>query len=399
VWGLSSDAFTPRLILNSLGAEAVGVRLLHTADWQIGKQFSWIEGDAGALVRTQRLETIRRLASLAREREVDAVLVAGDVFEMNTVSDETLRRTVDVLSGYTGPWLLLPGNHDAALQESAWTRLSRIGVPDNVRLLVTPEPVTLKNGAMAVLPAPLTRRHEARDLTEGFGTIQTPEGAIRVGLAHGSVENRLPDVAELHNPISDRRAAEARLDYLALGDWHGTLQIADRTWYAGTHETDGFRENDSGNALIVELEGPGTPPRVEKIPTTHYRWSRMSQEVHGPDGLKLLEGDMYALEQPWDRHILSLDLRGALDLAGHGALQGILDTWRARLRYLRTEQSAMVVAPSDEDLDRLGASGFVSRAVQQLREMADDTGKPDSAHASAALQRLYVEYMALTGRG
>jgi DNA repair exonuclease SbcCD nuclease subunit len=237
---------------------------LHTADWQIGKQFSWIEGDAGALIRTQRLETVKRIAELARDREVNAVLVAGDVFEMNTVSDETLRRTMDALSGYPGPWLLLPGNHDAALQESAWTRLSRIGVPGNVHLLLDTKPFLLKDGGLAVLPAPLTRRHEARDLTEGFSNVESPQGAVRVGLAHGSVENRLPESAELHNPISDRRAEQSRLEYLALGDWHGTLEIADRTWYAGTHETDGFRANDSGNALIVEIDGPGATPRVEK---------------------------------------------------------------------------------------------------------------------------------------
>ena len=53
------------------------LNLLHTADWQIGKQFARIAGDAGAMLRAQRLETIRALAVLARERRVDAVLVAG----------------------------------------------------------------------------------------------------------------------------------------------------------------------------------------------------------------------------------------------------------------------------------------------------------------------------------
>lgn len=377
----------------------MSIRLLHTADWQIGKQFSWIEGDAGALIRTQRLESVKRIAELARGREVDAVLVAGDVFEMNTVSDETLRRTMDALSGYPGPWLLLPGNHDAALQESAWTRLSRIGLPGNVRLLLNFQPVILKDRKLAVLPAPLTRRHEARDLTEGFTAMESPEGAVRVGLAHGSVENRLPDSADLHNPISDRRADESGLEYLALGDWHGTLEIANRTWYAGTHETDGFRDNDSGNVLLVEIDGPGAAPRVEKVQTTHYQWSHKSYEVHGPDDIKLLEAELAALVQPLERHVLRLDLRGALDLAGHGELQALLDTWRARLRYLRASDSGVLVSPSEEDLDRMGASGFVSRAIERLRDMAKDPDPGKSAQAGAALQRLYVEYMTLTGRG
>ena len=77
--------------------------LLHTADWQIGKQFAAIAGDAGAVLRTQRLETVRALAALASERRVDAVLVAGDVFEDNAVSEETLRRTINALAGFSRP--------------------------------------------------------------------------------------------------------------------------------------------------------------------------------------------------------------------------------------------------------------------------------------------------------
>ena len=116
-------------------ARAMPLTLLHTADWQIGKQFAPIAGDAGAMLRTQRLETIRALAALASERCVDLVLVAGDVFEDNAVSDETLRRTMNALDGFEGPWVLLPGNHDAALAQSVWSRLRRLAiVPDNVVL-------------------------------------------------------------------------------------------------------------------------------------------------------------------------------------------------------------------------------------------------------------------------
>lgn len=377
----------------------MSLRLLHTADWQLGKQFAWIEGDAGALLRTQRLETVKRLAALARERAVDAVLVAGDVFEMNSVADETLRRAVEALSGFPGPWLLLPGNHDAALPESVWTRLQRLGLPANVRPLLTPGPVTLCEGRLAVLPAPLTRRHEAGDLTEGFAAVETPAGALRVGLAHGSVENRLPEGAELANPISDRRAEQAGLDYLALGDWHGTLEIAGRSWYAGTPETDGFRANDSGNALIVALDAPGCAPRVERVATTHYRWSALACELHGEQDLALLAQGLETLPEPRDRNVLRLDLRGALDLGGHRVLQSLLDTWRARLRYLRADTARVAARPSEDDIERLAASGFVARALARLREKAADPADPDARHAGVALQRLYVEYLELTGRG
>ena len=133
------------------------VSIIHTADWQIGKQFANVSGDAGAVLREQRFHTVRRIADVAREREVDAVLVAGDVFDSNAVKDETVRRTINAMEGFAGPWVLLPGNHDAALAESVWTRMKRWGTVENLVLATSREPIVLANGGMIVLPAPLRR--------------------------------------------------------------------------------------------------------------------------------------------------------------------------------------------------------------------------------------------------
>ncbi|NBS46475.1 MAG: hypothetical protein EBS99_05500, partial [Betaproteobacteria bacterium] len=158
------------------------------------------------------------------------------------------------------PLYLLPGNHDAALSESVWTRAQRDAlVPPNVRLCLRPEPVEIE-GRMVVLPAPLTQRHSLSDLTEWFAAAETPAGLPRIGLAHGAVQGILAEDIDSANPIVQDRATRARLDYLALGDWHGTKQIDARTWYAGTPEPDRFKDNDPGNALVVTIDGPGAPP-------------------------------------------------------------------------------------------------------------------------------------------
>src|SRR5262245_43456311 len=99
--------------------------LLHTADWQLGKSFGNLPDEIGPILRDQRLKTVEALARIASERGVDAILVAGDVFDTNGVSDLVLRRALNAMKGFGGPWVLLPGNHDPALSESVWTRLAR----------------------------------------------------------------------------------------------------------------------------------------------------------------------------------------------------------------------------------------------------------------------------------
>lgn len=371
------------------------VKFLHTADWQIGKQFKTVPGDAGAALRTQRFETIKRIADLADKKEVDFILVAGDVFEDNAVSDETLRRTINAMSAYMGPWILLPGNHDSGLTLSAWSRLRQLSIlPENIILADTPQTIELCKGEVVLLPAPLQRRHEVRDLTEWFDGFATDEGVFRIGIAHGSVINRLPDSAAKNNPISDVRTETARLDYLALGDWHGTSDIAPRTWYSGTPEQDRFRNNEPGNVLLVELNTAGSEPQVEIIPVGQYRWQTMEFEIQDKQMLPLLSNQLEALGVS-ERILLNLKLKGTVDLGCRQQLEELLEKWRARLHFIKIDDSALLAQPSEDDIAELSATGFVKEAIDALVIIENNPEHPEQKDAARALQVLYFEQMVL----
>ncbi len=376
----------------------MAVKILHSADWQIGKAFADIDdldGDKAAELRSQRLKTVQRIAEIARERAVDAVVVAGDVFETNGVRDESLRRTLNAMAAFSGEWLLLPGNHDAAEAESAWTRLSRLQPPRNVRLLTRPEPVLVAEHRLAILPAPLVRRHEAVDTTEVMDTMETPPQAVRVGVAHGSIKGRLPERSEALNEIAEDRAERARLDYLALGDWHGTLPIAPRTWYAGTPEPDRFKDNEAGNVLLVTIDAPGAAPVVEKIPVGRFRWRRVQASLHGLADLDALSAQLAGLGAPYDRHVVHLDVTGVVDLATREALEVLLEDWRAKLHVLRCRTDQLLSQPSEADLDRIATQGFLHTALVRLRSLASDDkhSGEERDKARLALEILYAEHV------
>lgn len=370
----------------------MGICFIHTADWQIGKLFGTMPDEARVLLARQRIETIKRIAGLANDSDADAVLVAGDVFETNAVSDETIRRTINALEAFRGPWVLLPGNHDAALAESPWTRMRRFGLPDNVIPATTPEPIELANARLVILPAPLQRRHEAVDLTEWFDDAPREEGVTRVGVAHGSVASFLPAEAEAPNPIAHDRAERAGLDYLALGDWHGTLRIGPRTWYAGTPETDRFRANDPGNALVVRIESAGAAPAVEKIRVGRYHWREFRVAIHTADDVAAVGDAFKALGEPLDTFVVALTLEGAVDFATRLALEETLEDLKARVHHLRVDDALLIAQPSDDDLDRIDTLGFVRSAIDALRERAADPADADRETAGLALQMLYMEH-------
>ncbi|WP_155865831.1 metallophosphoesterase family protein [Achromobacter xylosoxidans] len=360
---------------------------LHTADWQIGRQYGQFETDDAALLAEARFDAVARIAALAAERQVDAVLVAGDVFDTQGVSDRTIRRLFAALAVYAGPWVMIAGNHDAALADSVWSRAAQLGcIPPNVRVPPRPGVVDLAAQNLAVLAAPLTQRHTYDDVTQAFDAMESEPGRIRVGLAHGSVAGRLPDTIDATNPIAPDRASRARLDYLALGDWHGCLSIDERTWYAGTPEQDRFRGNEPGYVLDVRIAAPGATPQVERVATGKYRWSAWTETLSLPTDAQALAERLAALRA---EDVLRLELQGHVNVPTWEALQRAVDQAAAQARAVLPDFSGLLLEPDDADLAQLGASGYVGEVAAQLQAMQAD---PEQAAVAGEALRLLLRF-------
>ncbi|MFY1894175.1 metallophosphoesterase family protein [Achromobacter xylosoxidans] len=360
---------------------------LHTADWQIGRQYGQFETDDAALLAEARFDAVARIAALAAERQVDAVLVAGDVFDTQGVSDRTIRRLFAALAAYAGPWVMIAGNHDAALADSVWSRAAQLGcIPPNVRVPPRPGVVDLAAQNLAVLAAPLTQRHTYDDVTQAFDAMESEPGRIRVGLAHGSVAGRLPDTIDATNPIAPDRASRARLDYLALGDWHGCLSVDERTWYAGTPEQDRFRGNEPGYVLDVRIAAPGATPQVERVATGKYRWSAWTETLSLPTDAQALAERLAALRA---EDVLRLELQGHVNVPTWEALQRAVDQAAAQARAVLPDFSGLLLEPDDADLAQLGASGYVGEVAAQLQAMQAD---PEQAAVAGEALRLLLRF-------
>lgn len=358
------------------------VQFLHTADWQIGRQYGRFNED-GAFLAEARFDAVATIASLATRRHMDAVLVAGDVFDMQDVSDRTIRRLFQLLEGFAGPWVLIAGNHDAALNPGVWTRAQALHcVPPNVHVPQCAQALEFPDIGLAVLAAPLTQRHTHDDVTAAFDGMVTSPGLVRVGLAHGSVSGLLPDSIDSANPIAPDRAARASLDYLALGDWHGCLQINGRTWYAGTPEQDRFRGNEPGYSLCVSIRQPGDVPEIERIRTGRFHW----QDWHERIGLP---GDVEALVERLDGlgpdDVLQLVVEGHAGGAAHRALEEAIGRAQARVRALRWSTDALLLEPDEADLGSLGEKAYLSEVAGVLQEMQQDPIRGEIAREAMRL--------------
>lgn len=358
---------------------------IHTADWQIGKRFGGFEDRLAGRLEEARLDAIDRIADIAAEHGATHVLVAGDVYDAPDLKEKSVRQPLTRMAQHRRlTWVLLPGNHDPAGAGSIWSRVRRYGTAENIVLADRPEPIVIATG-VTVLPAPLTAKATSLDPTAWMNDVAADCAGLRIGLAHGSVHG-FGSEGECSVPIDPARVTAARLDYLALGDWHGTKRITERCWYSGTPEADNTTNNAKGQVLAVTLEHSGIhqePARITVAPVAsgHYVWARLDRQISGVADLDALDRDVTRLAAPQKKLLLTLRLSGGLRLADHVALERLRAELDARVQHLdwRDEGIALSGAVDDAQLDQFaGSDGDLRLVITRLVQLAHASGETRS---------------------
>ncbi len=374
----------------------MGFRFIHTADWQIGKVFRFVDDAAMGPLQQARLEAVTRIGELARTHNAHHVLVAGDVWDHAAPSPRSRNQVVERMRAQPEvDWHLLPGNHDPYQPNGLWDQLRQRELPRNVQIHTEAEVAIIESGTAALLPAPLQHRRTLTDPTAWMDDARTDDGLIRIGLAHGAVRGFGSDEQQRTNPIDPQRAQQARLDYLALGDWHGALEINQRCWYSGTPETDSFQTRGEGTALLVEIDGPGQAPKITTLQTGQFRWLSLANEyVERTEDIDLLESKLRNLGGDLNRTLVELSLYGVLALADMQYFEERIGERAAAALYHLRLSAELQPDPTDDDLDSIDPGGIVRAAADKLRQMINDDGD-DAELAGEALRRLYIEHKRL----
>ncbi len=360
---------------------------VHSADWQIGKPFRSFEEQTAGVLAKARLDAIDNLAKTAREAGASHVMVAGDIYDAETVPTATLRQPLARMARHDDlTWVLLPGNHDPHRASGIWHRIANLEPAGNIKLALDPAPIEL-NRDVCVLPAPVTAHAMSTDPTTIMDAMETPPGVTRIGLAHGSVHG-FGSSGESAIAVDPERWRKAGLAYLALGDWHGMKKINARTWYSGTPEPDRFPDNEPGYALVVRIPDSGGEPDVTPVRTGQYVWLKRTTEIQ--DGAALQSLARHVLEASDDpSHLLvKLTLTGSLNAEGLADLDWWAADLAAKVLYLQHDADGVRLEGAVDESEIFQASGEIAAAARALKTIAVDETDPRSATAVSALRRL-----------
>ena len=235
----------------------VALKLLHTADWHLGRRFPQFPDEAALELMRARMSVIDAILGSAAYNQVDAVLCAGDLFDQPKPDEEWWRPLADKLRQHAHPGrpvVLLPGNHDPLLPGSVYhpEHPFRQALPPEVKV-VDRDDFSLRLSPDAVLHArPCRSRAEGLDLAMALPAREEGDTTIRIGMVHGSTFD-MPDF-QTNFPIARDAAVQRGFDYLAIGDTHA-YRVYDPpeqpTVYPGAPEPTTFGERDAGHVALV----------------------------------------------------------------------------------------------------------------------------------------------------
>lgn len=373
----------------------MGLRFLHTADWQIGMKATHVAAVAD-VVRRARLETAERIVRLAKDQEVDFLLIAGDLFEDNAVGNDVVHQVVRILEQAAPVRVyILPGNHDLLTPGSVYERPAFRRAGANVHVLRTAEPVRVrgKAGEAVLLPAPITQKRSETDPTTQFRRFEASgdgdgarasDSTCRIGVAHGS-----PRIEGMYkpddHPIALNAAARYGLDYLALGHWHSWLALGERMLMPGTPEPTKFGE-ESGFAALVALEEAGTPPRMEQLGVQSLHWTEAAFRTEvGHDALeRQVRAWVEGLEQP-EKQLMRIQLFGPMTTETETMLLELEDWLAARTLHVAFDMRRTTPSLTEGRLREVAAAHpFLAGLLTDLAKLSGMAEPEALGYAEAA---------------
>ena len=403
------------------------MRLMHTSDWHLGRS---LHGEALLGYQAAFLDW---LLDQAVSQQVDAVLVAGDVYDRAVPPTDAVALLDRALLGFAAagiPMVLTSGNHDSAVRLGFGAGLSERPASTCAPGPSLADPVVLSDahGALAVYGIPYLlpdavmaelgaeRSHESV-LTAAAARIRADAAARGIGrvvVAGARVRHRRRQPAESERDIRVGGIGDVPasvfdgLRYVALGHLHGQQEIgAGRAGrvvrYSGSPLAFSFGErNHPKSVTLVDIDAAGAGDRR---PGWRRRCrGRCARCAGGSTTCSPgADGDLAGLAGAWVKVVLTDPVRPAapmerlrekwphtlvLDFEPEGGLTGAAPTWCGWRRHdrpgrdLRAVRGVRQRRPAGRGAARRTAR-VVEAAASRPRRRPDAAAQPATCARSA----------------
>jgi DNA repair exonuclease SbcCD nuclease subunit len=295
------------------------IRFVHTSDNHLDTSFSGsgFPSRLGDRKREAIRGTFRRILEDSRREAVDLVLIAGDLFEHDRVTPDTVEFLKQQFEGMGSiPVLIAPGNHDPCLRDSPYCEEVW---PKNVNIFREEEfrSIELPGSGVRVTGFGYNRAQLLEPLFQKLPVL--PKEGWNLVLAHGSDASSVPAGKSAHGPFTVDEIAGKNVLYCALGHYHQQRPVANpldetQIWYCGIPEGRAWDEEGPCGYLLGEISDGGAIA-VRPCPSGQYPLATVTLDCDEYTSREqIIDAILQRRGSAFDsRTILRVRLEGALD--------------------------------------------------------------------------------------
>lgn len=221
------------------------MKIIHCSDIHFESKLNELPTEKKRVRREEMLSTFTKMVEYASENWVSAIIIAGDMFDVKTVSVKTKARIVSLMKEYPNiDFFILKGNHDDGFSDCP-------SDTDNIKFFG--DEWTYFNYENVTVAGTVLTSSNSRFIAD---SVKLDEKRKNIVVLHGQVAGyKSNEEAEI---ISLPKFAEKNIDYLALGHIHsfeqGKLDNRGIYVYSGCLEGRGFDETGEKGFVLLNID-------------------------------------------------------------------------------------------------------------------------------------------------
>ena len=231
------------------------LKILHTADVHLDCE-SYGKPEQRQAHQALYYRCFEAIIERAITAGVDAVLIAGDLFDHNRVADDTIAFAQEQLRRLQCPAIILPGNHDCLYTGAIYDRHNFAAACDNVQVITALQGQVLEVPELdLVLWGRAMEEHEP-----GFHPLEHIPTRLdqrwHIAMAHGYFYPSRREAADRSSPIFAEEIRDTGWDYVALGHQHVLTDVSQDkvvAYYSGAPLITWTGTAPAGQVLLLDF--------------------------------------------------------------------------------------------------------------------------------------------------
>ncbi len=306
----------------------MALKILHTADNHIGLSFAKYPDEIRERLIEERFLALERLVETANQQKAHFFVVAGDLFDKQTVAKRLIKRTVSILAKFEGDSVLvLAGNHDyyEGSENKLWLTFKSEAEGTCVTPLLKQETKEFESdaGRVCFYACPCPSKHSSDHMIGWTSDRDKEEDTVHIGIAHGNVDGFGLDSDNRYFNMSETDFQNSGLDSWLLGHIHVPFPKSGTTgnpsfFMPGIHTPDSIKCTHPGYAWLIEISDSKAFTYRQLTPGG-IRFVRISDSLTDSENVEKLS--LRCDEMELKNTILNFQLEGRLDEEGKKAFK------------------------------------------------------------------------------